>query len=915
MLKQTIAIALILFSLLISSVTVSQSDPPQPTENEKIISQTELIDDSLRSEGQEVNTLKKELVDLQVSQQDFESTLTKYRIELTTLGSQAHLTDLGLKQIETIFMTCQTSLAAVSEALTTLTKKEEILKSTTDLTYEQKQINDTLLMEMENEMDSTQLSVDSDPMAPIDAEHKKETDPKKSLSPLPNASSINESTAPEHPTDAVQSPHEPHDAPSDTVSPKVLMESLTHRLKRLQTLHIQKLLLLQSIKAIVSERITQLKEIQVKYQSLATELETRLKQTKKSDLITRKNNALTQDTWNRLGEDFQYLLTALSTLGEKEVWENSFSFLWVSGIQKLFSFSTVLMVILLVSLKLKSVLKTLLASPYLTGRYWSTLTLTMLRCHLILFSLTSYFYICINFKLFFNYATTANLIVALLTILTAILWGIHFVKLIETKYPHLPCRQFILALKALNLLFMLNTLLLFALESDSSITVIFRLFSEIFVYGGSLYFAKKVFPKLIPKEQPTPHVELFIQTAKNAFLLISGIGIILDLLGYGPFAIYWYTSWTKTVIVLMWSALVIGASNEWIPGSSAAEGAPSSMPSSQESATPHVGQISLMWLFKQICYLLLFLLSTIAFYLAWGSSDTLLKGLNSIVTSTLTVGTMQFSIASFAQAIVMLFLTYYLAKGWRHFFHHNLLKESGLDKGIQESMTTITVYGIWIFGILVSMMAFGLNMTTLTVGFGALGIGIGFGLQNIVNNFFSGIILLFERPIQVGDDIEINGTWATIRKTNVRSTVVQTYDNATIMIPNSELISNQVINWSFKDKRLRRKVTVGVAYGSDIEKVREVLLDIARKMPKVLSYPAPDVIFNDFGDSSLLFTLRFWSFIDFFLIVETDIRFEIDRRFREEGIEIAFPQRDIHIRSLPPEWELTATAPQKSSIA
>ena len=910
--KKILSILLILFGLLIASVTVSQSDPPKPvTENEKIISQTELIDASLKSEGHEVKTLKKELDDLQGSQQEFESTLTKYRIELTTLNSQIHLTDLPLKQIETFFMTCQTSLATVSETLTDLKKREEALISIMDMTYEQKRINDTLLMEMES--NSKQLAANDTPIAPIDGEPNNKSDAKGSDNQPPNASGMDVSTQSENPTGAVPS-HEPYDAPMDAANPNALMEKLNHRLKHLQTLHIQKLLLLQSIKTMVSERATQLKEVQGQYQSLATELETRLKQTKKSDLITRKNNALTQDTWNRLGEDLKQLLITLSALQQQDVWENSFNFLWVSGIQKLFSFSTILLLILLVTLKLKSSLQTLLASPYLTERYWSRLTVTMLRKHLILFNITTYLYICINFKLFFNYATTANLIVALLMILTAVLWGIHFVKLIEAKYPHLPCRQCIFSLKTLNLLFMLNTLLLFALESDSSITVIFRLFSEIVIYGGSLYFAKKIFPKLVPEAQLTPHLYLLIQTSKNALLLISGIGIILDLLGYGPFVIYWYTSWTKTVIVIMWSALVIGASNEWIPGTTAAEGGASLDPSFQKSSTPHVGQISLMWLFKQICYLLLFLLSTMALYLAWGNSDTLLKGLNSIVTSTLTVGTMQFSIASFAQAIVMLFLTYYLAKGWRHFFHHNLLKESGLDKGIQESMTTITVYGIWIFGILVSMMAFGLNMTTLTVGFGALGIGIGFGLQNIVNNFFSGIILLFERPIQVGDDIEINGTWATIRKTNVRSTVVQTYDNATIMIPNSELISNQVINWSFKDKRLRRKVAVGVAYGSDIEKVREVLLDIARKMPKVLSYPAPDVLFNDFGDSALIFTLRFWSFIDFFLAVETDIRFEIDRRFKEEEIEIAFPQRDIHIRSLPPEWGLKASDPEPPKI-
>jgi small-conductance mechanosensitive channel len=224
-----------------------------------------------------------------------------------------------------------------------------------------------------------------------------------------------------------------------------------------------------------------------------------------------------------------------------------------------------------------------------------------------------------------------------------------------------------------------------------------------------------------------------------------------------------------------------------------------------------------------------------------------------------------------------------------------------MDIGVRESIATISTYLIWIVGILMALNVFGLNMTSITVVLGALGIGLGFGLQNIFNNFLSGIILLFERPIQVGDDVEVNGTWANVRKINVRSTVVQTYDNATLIIPNSDFISNQVTNWSFKDKRIRRKVTVGVAYGSDLDMVRDTLLDVADKTSRVLRLPKPDVIFKDFGDSALIFLLRFWTRVEYFYTVESAIRFEIDRLFRERGIEIAFPQMDLHLRSMPPK--------------
>jgi small-conductance mechanosensitive channel len=196
-----------------------------------------------------------------------------------------------------------------------------------------------------------------------------------------------------------------------------------------------------------------------------------------------------------------------------------------------------------------------------------------------------------------------------------------------------------------------------------------------------------------------------------------------------------------------------------------------------------------------------------------------------------------------------------------------------------------------------SLHALGISTTSLTVVFGALSIGLGFGLQNIFNNFISGIILVFERPIQVGDAIEINGIWGTVKRIDFRSTVIQTYDNAALIIPNSEFISNLVTNWTHKDVRLRRNINVGVAYGSDIELVRRTLLEIADSHHNVLKYPKPDVLFTDFGDSALVFRLRAWTHVDYSLSTETDIRFEIHRLFKERGIEIAFPQRDIHIRS------------------
>jgi small-conductance mechanosensitive channel len=226
-----------------------------------------------------------------------------------------------------------------------------------------------------------------------------------------------------------------------------------------------------------------------------------------------------------------------------------------------------------------------------------------------------------------------------------------------------------------------------------------------------------------------------------------------------------------------------------------------------------------------------------------------------------------------------------------------VLDARNFERGLKDSIITITTYVFWGLGLILALGVLGVNATSLAVVFGALSIGIGFGLQNIFNNFISGLILLFERPIQVGDYVEVNGVWAEVKKINVRSTIVQTFDNSTVIIPNSDFISQQVTNWSFKDPRMRRHVDVGVAYGSDIELVRKTLLDIAANTTDILNYPLPDVLFLDHGDSALIFRLRFWTHVDKYFSTTTDVRFQLDRRFRELNIEIAFPQRDIHIRS------------------
>jgi small-conductance mechanosensitive channel len=341
--------------------------------------------------------------------------------------------------------------------------------------------------------------------------------------------------------------------------------------------------------------------------------------------------------------------------------------------------------------------------------------------------------------------------------------------------------------------------------------------------------------------------------------------------------------------VFIWAGLFFFSLREWkvtLSGTSYVEGVDVA-----RKVSP------LKWLLLRLSWLVWGSIVILSLVFSWGGSQAILVGLLGFLTQPIQVGNINLKLVGFVYATIMLLCTHTAARLLRRILRDRILSGSGMELGLQESVTTIIIYLFWGLGILLTLNVLGLSATSIAVAFGALSIGLGFGLQNIFNNFVSGLILLFERPIQVGDVVQVDTIWGIVTKINVRSTVVQTFDNASLIIPNSDMISKQVTNWSFKDQRIRRNIIVGVAYGSNIDLVRDTLLEIAKGHPKILKRPKADVLFQDFGDSALLFRLRLWTTIEHFVDVETDVRFAIDRLFRERKIEIAFPQRDIHIRS------------------
>ena len=249
--------------------------------------------------------------------------------------------------------------------------------------------------------------------------------------------------------------------------------------------------------------------------------------------------------------------------------------------------------------------------------------------------------------------------------------------------------------------------------------------------------------------------------------------------------------------------------------------------------------------------------------------------------------------------VVLIFLTSILiSRLLQRMLRRNVLRRMHIKEGVKEAICRILHYAIITLGAFIAVEQAGIDLTALAAISAVLMVGIGFGLQNITSNFVSGLILLFERPVQVGDYVEVSGVQGRVRSIRARSTTVETLDNVSIIVPNSNFIAQNVTNWSYQDAKVRIHISVGVSYGSDVDLVGETLLRAGAAHPEVLRDPEPRMQFVDFGDSSLNFDLLVWiddpSRQHF---VRSDLNFAIVKAFREQGITIPFPQRDLHLRS------------------
>jgi len=269
------------------------------------------------------------------------------------------------------------------------------------------------------------------------------------------------------------------------------------------------------------------------------------------------------------------------------------------------------------------------------------------------------------------------------------------------------------------------------------------------------------------------------------------------------------------------------------------------------------------------------------------------------------IGETTISLGSVVAFLITLWLSLFLSKIIRVVLQDEVLSRFEMKRGVPGAISMMVRIALITVGFILAFAAAGIKLSNIAIIFGALGVGIGFGLQNIFNNLISGIIIAFERPIQVGDIIQIStlNLMGEVRDIGIRSSIVKTFDGAEVVVPNGNIISNEMINWTLSDRRRRQEILVGVKYGTNLSKVLEILKEVVAEHDNVLKNPSPLIVFVGFGDSSLNFRVLFWTHFDVGLSTKSAVGVAIDEAFKANGIEIPFPQRDLHFKSTTPDFD------------
>ena len=392
-------------------------------------------------------------------------------------------------------------------------------------------------------------------------------------------------------------------------------------------------------------------------------------------------------------------------------------------------------------------------------------------------------------------------------------------------------------------------------------------------------------------------------------LVLSGLGviIIIDLLGFQNLALYLAGSTFLTALLIAggWLVEQMGKDlNNFLSSPQGFLGVKFGIKSETLEGI-HL-------FFSQTFTLIIFLLTTAGILLSWGVDVSTLQKILATLARGPSLGPVTLSPLAIFLAGISIWLARKLSRFIRLVLETRIFHRRHWDLGIQHTISNSIHYSLMTLGIIVALGFLGINYANLAIIAGGLGVGIGFGLQNIVNNFLSGLILLFERPIKVGDLLVIDGQWGRVKEIRVRSTVFQAVDRSVLIIPNSDLISNKILNWTFYGRGpIRLTLKVGVAYGSNVHEVTKIIDQVCRQNHRVLLDPPPQIFFNAYGDSSLDFTI--WIFVrtpDDRVPATHELNAAIFDAFNQQGVEFPYPQLDVHLRSACPSLQPLSKTPE-----
>lgn len=414
-----------------------------------------------------------------------------------------------------------------------------------------------------------------------------------------------------------------------------------------------------------------------------------------------------------------------------------------------------------------------------------------------------------------------------------------------------------------------------------------RLFILVWTVAGAIYYGWRI-RKVVASGKPTWVVWL-LRLVVLVFAVIAGA----DFIGLGGFSIQLMDAAIRTAIFLLMGWAMIRLARVTL------ELAFESLPTEPFAFLRRNANAILS---RTILVVNVFIVAfvTANLLVAWKLFAIPVDALHAFFAFGVTVSGQKITVGLMMISGAILYGAFVLSWGLQNLLMENVLSRGQMDTGARLSIVRLVHYALVLVGFVIALSALGFELKNITIIGGALGVGIGFGMQTIVNNFVCGLILLFERPIKVGDVIQLtDGQQGRVVNLGLRATTIQTFDRAEIVVPNGDLIASQVVNWTLGDRIMRLIVPVGVAYGSDVETVMRVLREVASESPRVLKDPQPMVLFLNFGESSLDFQLRVWiSDFNDRRIIQSELIQEIDRRFRAEGVEIPFPQRDLHLRSV-----------------